>query len=347
MESFDEANDQAIGIYIHTTLPFAKLSSCELSHISANEQERGEEKQREGKKQREGRLVVDPIDRLGVSEAVADVRIVEIASAGLGECRAAIGHFAGADHADMTDAMRVFPYGNGRLALVGGALGFFGRGLSPTVSSAVLVEPVVGCVGGEFACAACTRRGGIAVAVDPVRDLSTHRFGGIPCKNVAVGFAQSLAIFGVAPVVFNAKLIDDSGVFRRITTAGRIRNWRVDGCPRVHVVDGTIDLTAGDVDGVGAVGLVDRAGRLGRLGRLGGTRAQLTTAIGEQVIHVEAEATDIIGCTIEGVAALFVGVVDHVLVGAEAGILCKSPIQGALRCGRLGGLGGLGRLGCA
>lgn len=67
---------------------------------------------------------MDPIDGLGVSEAVADVRIVEIASAGLGECRAAIGHFTGANNADMTDAMRVFPYGNGRLALVGGALGF-------------------------------------------------------------------------------------------------------------------------------------------------------------------------------------------------------------------------------
>ncbi len=80
-------------------------------------------------------------------------------------------------------------------------------------------------------------------------------------------------------------------------------------------------------------------GRLcGSGSRLGGRTGECAVAVANEVVHIEAKAACVIGCTFVGVSALLVGVIDHVLVGAKVWILAQNTVERAFgrACGWLG-----------
>ena len=216
-------------------------------------------------------LVVDPEGGGCASKAIEEVGVIEVLFACLGEGGASFSDLAGADDADVTDSARVLPSSDSRLSVVCGLLGFLGGGFAPTVAFAVLVEPIDGGVGGQFSCAAFAHLGGISSAIHPMGDLCAHRFGDIPREDITIGFSESLAIWGIAAILLDAKLVDHFGITGGVALVRRVGDGGLERTPRVDIADAGVKLFAWDGARLGEAGdPVGAWGFLGAWGSLGG-----------------------------------------------------------------------------
>lgn len=278
---------------------------------------------------------MDEVGGLGASETVGDMAVFKVASTSLSGGGATVAHLTRADDADVSDATRVFPRSDSGLTVVGGSLGFSGADLSPAVAWAVIDEPIVSSVGVKFAALAETR--GVSVAVDPVGDLGTHRFGDVPCKDIAVGFTLALVIFLIAAVAFDVELVDDMGISVGVALTRAVLDGGIDGAPRLGVRSDARRGRCGVGRGCVGCGCIRRRCIGG-----GCVRIDRCVAVAGELIEIDTVGTSSVLCAFVGVSALSVEVVDQVLVGAQT-VLVGELLERALgRCGLCGLCGGSG-----